>query len=309
MKLIIIIPAYNEEKTIGEVIRDIPKTFSRVDDLKIFVINDGSKDKTSEIALQAGAHKIISNKKNLGLAKTFQNGLNAALSHGADIIVNIDSDGQYESKEIEKIIEPIIKKKVDMVIGDRQIKKLKFMKKGNKYGNILGSWVLRKLTGSNIKDASSGFRGFSRTAALKLNIYFDHTYTHETIIQAAYNDIAVTNVPIIFKARSAGKSRLIHSLFKHIKNSGLIIIRTILLYKPLKTLFYLGSIIAIPGIILGLKFVYLYLSEGENGKIQSLILASMLIMLGFFIILLGLIGDLIARNRKLNENILYQLKK
>lgn len=309
MKLIVMIPAYNEEKSIEAVIKEIPKSINRIEEIKIFVIDDGSTDQTKKVALAAGADKVISNKKNLGLARTFQKGLLTALKDGADIIVNTDADGQYNPKEINQLVEPIINKKADIVIGDRQVKKLEFMKWGNKYGNVLGSWVLRKLTKSDVNDASSGFRAFSREAALRINVLFNHTYTHETIIQAVFNNLTIANIPIEFRARLTGPSRLIHNIFKHIKTSGLIIIRTILLYKPLKTLIYLGLIMIIPGIIIGLRFIYYFIVEGGAGKIQSLILAAIFILIGFFIIILGFLGDLIANNRKLNEEILYNIRK
>lgn len=308
MKLIVIIPAFNEEKTIEGVIKEIPRGINGIADVKIFIINDGSTDSTEKISLSAGADMIVNNKQNIGLAKTFERGIEAALAAGADIIVNTDADGQYNQSEIPKLIAPIMEKRADIVIGDRQIKKLNFMKPGNKYGNMLGSWVLRKLTNSNINDASSGFRAFSADAARRLNIYYTHTYTHETIIQAIYKKMKIVEIPIEFRERKDGKSKLIKNIFIHIKNSALIIMRTILLFRPLKTLFYLGLVIMAPGIFLGLRFLYYYILDRAGGKIQSLILASMLIIIGFIVIILGLIGDLIAKNRKISEEILYQIK-
>jgi len=309
MRLIVIIPCYNENETIGQVVKSVPRQIDGIGEVLVYVINDGSDDASIQAAKQAGADKIITNKQRQGLAKTFQNGLNKAILDGADIIVNTDADGQYDQGQISKLITPIQKNKADMVIGDRQVRKLDFMPIGNKYGNLLGSWVLRRLTGTKIKDASSGFRAFSREAALRTVIYSRHTYTHETIIQAAFHNLLISEIPTDFKARKAGKSKLIRGLFSHIKNSLLVIIRTILMYRPLKTLFYLGALIMLPGICLGLRFVFLYIYSGGGGKIQSLILVSILISLGFFVIILGLLGDLIAKNRKLNEEILYETKK
>ncbi len=308
MKLIIIIPAFNEEKTIQDVIKEIPRQIDKIDEVNVFVINDGSSDKTAENAKKAGADKIINNPKNMGLAKTFQIGILEALKNGADIIVNTDADGQYDQKEIPKLIKPILEKKTEMVIGDRQVKKLKFMKAGNRYGNLLGSWGLRLLTKSKINDASSGFRAFSRECALRLNINFAHTYTHETIIQSAFRNMRVKEVPIEFRPRIAGKSKLIQNIFTHIKKSSLVILRSILLYKPLRFMFYFGLLIMLPGIFLGLRFVYYFLHSSGDGKIQSLILASIFIIIGFFVIMFGILGDLIANNRRLNEDILFELK-
>ncbi|MHA1696293.1 MAG: glycosyltransferase family 2 protein [Candidatus Helarchaeota archaeon] len=309
MKLIIIIPARNEEETISQVLQEIPRKIQGIEKIETIVLNDASNDKTKERAINAGASYVLINKIHLGLARTFQKGLDKALRLGADIIVNTDGDGQYNQKEIPQLIKPILEKKADLVIGNRQIKNLKFMKAGNKYGNMLGSFVLRKLSGAEVRDASSGFRAFSRETALRINVRFNHTYTHETIIQSVFNKLLIVEIPIEFRVRQAGKSKLIHGIFKHIRNSGLIILRAILLYKPLKTLFYFGIIIMAPGILLGLRFIYFFIIEHNSGKIQSLILASILILMGFFIIILGLIGDLIANNRKLNEEILYYLKK
>lgn len=309
MKLFVIIPAYNEAQSISTVITAIPRQITLISEVKVLVINDGSTDETANIARNSGADFIIENSNNLGLAKTFQNGIAAALKEGADIIVNTDADNQYNQTEIAKLVEPIVIKQADIVIGDRQIKKLKFMPWGNKYGNLLGSFILRLLTKTKVIDASSGFRAFSREAALKMNINFNHTYTHETIIQATYQDLKITNVPIEFRPRQNGQSKLIQNIFKHIKNSSLIILRTILLYRALKTFFYLGLAIMLPGILLGLRFVYYYFNNQGTGKIQSLILAAILIIIGFFIIVLGLVADLISTNRKINEQILYLFKK
>jgi glycosyltransferase involved in cell wall biosynthesis len=309
MKLIIIIPAYNEEKTIAEVIKNIPREIQGIDKIKIFVINDGSKDKTREEALNVGAHQVVDNKINLGLARTFYKGLNIALEKGADFIINIDADGQHNPKEIPNILKPLMNKEAEITIGNRNTLKDNSTRTENRIGNIFGSWVIRKLTKSKIKDASCGFRGFSRESALRLNSNFYHTYTHETIIQASYKKLKITNVNISSQKRLAGESKLIKNLFVHIKNSGLLIIRTILMYKPLNSLLLLGFLIIIPGIFLGLRVTYFYFIGEGGGKLHSLILTAILIITGFTTIVLGLIGDLIANNRKLNEEILYYLKK
>jgi len=309
MKLIIIIPAYNEEKAISQVIKNIPKNISGIDNIETFVINDGSSDETKKTALDTGATKVIDNKYNLGLARTFYKGLKIALENKADFIVNIDADGQHNPLEIPNIIQPLTNKKAEISIGNRNVQKDEDMKIGNKIGNIFGSWIIRKLTKTDIEDTSCGFRGFSREAALRLNSNFYHTYTHETIIQASFKNLKMINVPISSQKRIAGNSKLIKNLFIHIKNSALLIIRTILLYKPLATLFYLGIIIIIPGIFFGLRVTYLYFVGPSGGKLHSLILTAILIIVGFTTIVLGLIGDLIANNRKINEEILYLLKK
>jgi glycosyltransferase involved in cell wall biosynthesis len=309
MKLIITIPAYNEEQTIGQVVSQIPRNITGIDEIKVLVIDDGSTDNTTTAAKQAGADFVISNRQNVGLAQTFQRGLNEALKFDADIIVNTDADNQYNQQEITKLIQPILGQKADIVLGDRQIAKLKFMPSGNKYGNLFGSWVIRKLTGCKINDASTGFRALTREAVLRLNILSKHTYTHEMIIQAFYKNLTLVEIPVEFKPRQAGKSKLINNIFVHIKNSALDIIKVILNHKPLKILFYTGIIIMFPGIILGLRFLYYYLSDQGSGHVQSLILSAILLIVGFLVIVIGLLSDVVSFNRKINEEILYQLKR
>lgn len=258
MKLIVTIPAYNEEKTIGKVIKSIPRKIKGIKSVKALVINDGSTDKTSQVAKKSGADYIISQRTNLGLARAFQTGISEALRLGADIVVNTDADNQYSQKEIPKLIKPILEGKADMVIGNRQIEKLKHIPLVKKYGNIIGSWTLRLLTGSDVIDASSGFRAFSREAALRFNILSNHTYVHETIIQAVENKMRIAQVPITFRRRRGGKSRLITGLWGHIKKSLATIMRTILMYKPFKTFLLMGSTVFLLGIIIGIRFLYFF---------------------------------------------------
>jgi glycosyltransferase involved in cell wall biosynthesis len=306
MKLSIMLPAYNEEKMIGQVIQNIPQNITGISNVFIIVIDDGSNDNTVQIAKKAGTDLVLSNNSNIGLAKTFERGLDAALLNGADIIVNIDSDGQHNPQEIPKLIKPILDNQADFIIGNRNIKKQKSMKRGNYYGNLIGNWVIKKLTGINISDSSCGFRAMSRETALKFNLFSDHTYTHETIIQAAFKNLRIAEVEIEYFERKDGQSRLIKNLFNHIKHSGAIIVRTILIYKPFKILFFAGSFIFSLGALLGLRYIYLYFFLNTlPGKLQSLLLASTLLIIGFFIIILGFLSDLIAKNRHLNEQILY----
>ncbi len=309
MKLVITIPAYNEEKTIGEVIKSIPKEIEGISDVEILVINDGSTDRTVAVAQEAGADHIVSNISNQGLAITFKRGLNKALELGADVMVNTDGDNQYDQTEIPKLIKPILDKQADIVSGDRQIKKLEHMPASKKYGNIIGSWVVRKVSGIQVNDASSGFRAFSREAALKLSVLSHHTYTHETIIEANDKKLAFIEVPCTFRARQGTSSRLIGGVFSHIRKSGITIVRTIIRHKPLKTFVYGGSFLLFLGLVTGIRFLYFYFSQGGEGHIQSLVLMAVLIVLGFQIIVLGLLADNINTNRKINEDILYYEKR
>ena len=303
------VPAFNEEASIAKVIREIPRKINGVEEVRILIMNDGSQDETSRIAREAGADYIFENNINRGLAYTFRKGLEESLRLGADIIVNIDADSQYDPNEIGALIKPIFSENAGMVIGDRQVRKLDHMKAINKYGNVAGSWVLRRLTGANVIDASSGFRAFSRETAFALNIYFDHTYTHQTIIEAMNKKIKIAQIPIIFRRRESGESRLIKNIFTHIKTSLANIIRTILVYKPLKILSVTGLVFVSMGVLLGLRFLYYYFFTIGAGKVQSLILSAVFILFGIIIIVLGLLADLIGINRRLNEEILSKIKK
>lgn len=311
MKLFILIPAYNEEGSLGLVIRGIPRAIPGVHEIKILVLDDGSQDATVKVAREAGADYVISHPVNMGLAAAFKRGLDECLGRGADIIVNIDADNQYNPGEIEKLLSPILRHGAGMVIGNRQVKTLEHMKALNKYGNIFGNFIMRLLTGFNILDASSGFRAFSREAAMKMNIFFGHTYTHQAIIEAVYKKIKIVQVPVEFRRRENKNSRLIKNIFTHIRVSLFVILRTLLAYNPLKTFFTLGSIFFFGGVVVGLRFLYYYffLPSGATGKIQSLVLAAILIVVGVLFVILGFLADLISINRKIAEEILFRFKE
>lgn len=301
MRLLVIIPAYNEEKTIGEVIKSIPRRITGIKKIEILVFDDGSTDNTVKKAKKAKANYVFSHKKNQGLAKTFSDAINKALQLGADIIVNTDADGQYDQKEIPKLLKPILEDRTDMVIGNRQVEKLKHMSLSKKYGNIIGSWTVRLLTGCQIKDASSGFRAFNREAARSFRLFSSHTYTHEIIIQAINNDLIITEVPIRFKRRAYGKSKLIGGIWDHIKKSASTIIRTILMYKAFKYLLAAGIVIIGIGSLGVIRFFYFLFTGHGSGHIQSLIVSAIIINLGFTTTVMGILADLISINRKLIE--------
>ena len=305
MKLIVMIPAYNEEKNIGRVIKEIK---DNVKSAKILVINDGSTDKTVEVAKKAGADYIISNKQNLGLAQTFRKGLEESLKLGADIVVNTDADYQYNQKQIHKLIKPIIEGKADVVLTNRNIMSLSHMPLSKKYGNLIATYVTRLVSGFSVRDAQSGFRAFSREAALKLNIFSDYTYVQETIIQAVDKRLRILQTSCDFKKRENSKSRLIGNIFGYAKRAGLMLVRTYVIYKPLKALLITSIFPLILGFLLGLRFLYFYFT-GDSGHIQSLILAAILLIISFQIIVLAFIADTINANRKINEEILYRIKK
>ncbi|MEW6407217.1 MAG: glycosyltransferase family 2 protein [Patescibacteria group bacterium] len=308
MKLIIIIPAYNEEQTIAQVIREISRQISGCDKVEILVLDDGSTDNTVNVAKSAGADYIISNLKNKGLAFTFQRAIDEALKLGADIIINTDADNHYNQSKIPDLIKPILEKKADVVIGDRCVEQLSEMKKINKYGNSLGSWFVCKFLNLSKLDVSSGFRAYTRDAALKLNVFSGHTYTHETLIQAKDKNLAIASVEI--PAREVKrKSKLIKSIPRHIIKSLWVIFRIFTLYKPMRVFFALGGLIFLIGVIPIIRFLYFYFTTGGQGHIQSLIIGAILCLIGFNTIVMAFLASAIGWNRKLIEEVLYRLKK
>jgi glycosyltransferase involved in cell wall biosynthesis len=308
MKLIVTIPAYNEENSIRQVIKEIPRKIKGIRKVEVLVLNDGSQDRTSEVAKAAGADYVVENGINRGLAFTFRRSLYEAVKRGADIIVNTDADFQYNQQEIPKLIRPILEKKADYVSGDRRVSNLYHMPFGNKYGNVIGTKVVGLLMGRKLRDASSGFRAISKDAAMKLNIFSKHTYTHETLIQTAYKGIKFMEVPVEFRKRE-GKSKLIGSIFGHIRKSLDTIFSTVLKYKSFKVFFFLSLLFMIPVIILGLRFLYYYLQGKGAGMVQSLILLAILAIFSYQSLLMALQSVMLNSNREMNEEILYYMKK
>lgn len=308
MKLIIQIPCYNEAETLEIALNDLPKHIDGIDEIEYLIINDGSKDKTVEVARKWGVNYVVNFKRNKGLAKGFMAGLDACLRNGADIIVNTDADNQYEGKDIEKLVRPILEGKTDIVIGERPIDQTEHFSPLKKKLQHLGSFVVRKASKSDIPDAPSGFRAYSREAAMRMNVVNEYTYTLETIVQAGRTKIAQDSVPI----RTNGelrKSRLFNSMFGYVKKSMLTILRAFMMYKPMRFFNSIGAVIMTIGAAIGVRFmVYWFMGEG-GGHVQSLILASMLIMVGFQTFITGWLADLIASNRKLLEDIQYHTRK
>lgn len=308
MKLIIQIPCYNEEETLPITYADLPKHIDGIDEIEYLIINDGSKDKTVEVAKELGIHHIVTFKQNKGLAKGFMAGIDACLHLGADIIVNTDADNQYCGGDIEKLVRPILENKADIVIGERPIDDTEHFSWKKKKFQHLGSWVVRVASNSDIPDAPSGFRAYSREGALRLNVTNEYTYTLETIIQAGRNKIPMLSVPI----RTNGElreSRLFSSMWKYMKRSSTVIIRSFMMYKPLKFFSIIGSLIFIIGLAIGIRFLVYYIQGAGNGHIQSLILASILILMGVQTVIVGLQADIISANRKILEDIQYRVRK
>lgn len=307
MKLIIQIPCYNEAETLEIALNDLPKHIDGIDEIEYLIINDGSKDNTVEVAKKWGVHYVVNFKRNKGLAKGFMAGLDACLRNGADIIVNTDADNQYCGDDIEKLVRPILEGKTDIVIGERPIDQTEHFSPLKKKLQHFGSWVVRKASKSDIPDAPSGFRAYSREAAMRLNVTNEYTYTLETIVQAGREKIAMTSVPIRTNAELR-PSRLFSSMFGYVKKSMLTIIRAFMMYKPLKFFSIIGGVVFTVGAILGIRFLVYFVSGAGNGHVQSLILASTLMLIGFQTFVIGLLGDIIAANRKILEDVQYRVR-
>ena len=308
MKLIIQIPCFNEEQTLGITYNDLPRYIEGIDEIEYLIINDGSRDKTVEVAKKLGFHHIVSFKQNKGLAYGFMAGIDACLHLDADIIVNTDADNQYCGEDIEKLVRPILNNEADIVIGERPIDQTEHFSWKKKKFQHLGSWVVRVASGTDIPDAPSGFRAYSREAALRLNVINEYTYTLETIIQAGHDKIAMTSVPI----RTNGElrpSRLFSSMWRYMKRSSTVIIRSFMMYKPLRFFMLLGGLLFLIGFLSGVRYLVFFFAGNSSGHIQSLILAAILIIMGVQTIVAGLLSDLIAANRKLLEDVQYRVRK
>lgn len=308
MKLIIQIPCYNEEKTLPITLNDLPKKIEGIDIIEYLIIDDGSTDNTVEVAKANGVHHIVKFKKNKGLAAGFMAGIDVCLKFGADIIVNTDADNQYCGQDIEKLVRPILEGQADIVIGERPIDRIEHFSWLKKKLQRLGSWVVRVASDTDVPDAPSGFRAYSREAAMRLNVVSEYTYTLETVIQAGRKNMAITSVPIKTNAELR-KSRLFKSMFSYIKRSVFTIIRIFAMYKPLKFFTVLGAAVFMAGVLIGLRYLYFYIIGQGSGHIQSLILAAVLIMLGFQTGVIGLQADIIASNRKILEEVQYRIRK
>lgn len=308
MKLIIQIPCLNEETTLGVTFNDLPRHISGIDEIEYLIIDDGSSDRTADVARELGFHHIVSFKQNKGLAYAFMAGLDACLHLGADIIVNTDADNQYCGADIEKLVQPILENKADIVIGERPIDQIEHFSWKKKVFQHIGSWVVRVASGTNIPDTTSGFRAYSREAALRTNVINEYTYTLETIIQAGHDKIAITSVPIRTNAELR-PSRLFSSMWRYIKRSSTVIIRSFIMYRPLRFFMTLGVLLFLVGFLIGVRFLVFFFAENSAGHIQSLILAAILIIMGIQSIIAGLLSDLIASNRKLLEDVQYRIRK
>jgi glycosyltransferase involved in cell wall biosynthesis len=308
LKLIIQIPCYNEAQTISQTLQALPQCLPGVEVVETLVIDDGSSDGTAQAAQAAGAHHIVRLPRHAGLAAGFTAGLEACLRLGADVIVNTDADNQYNAADIEPLIEPILAGRADLVVGDRGVATLSAFSPLKRQLQRLGSWVIGRASGVRTPDATSGFRAITRAAALRTLVLSDYSYTLETLIQAGASRIAVEYVPVRTNAQTR-PSRLMRSLPDYLANSSVTIVRAYTMYRALRVFTALSALMLLGGLFGVARFLYFYFTGGGSGHVQSLILAAVLLIVGFQVFLIGLVADLIGFNRKILEEVLYRLRR
>jgi glycosyltransferase involved in cell wall biosynthesis len=307
-KLIIQIPCYNEQQTLAVTLRDLPRSLAGVDVVQWLIVDDGSTDRTVDVARQCGVDHVVRLPRNQGLAKAFMAGLDESLRLGADIIVNTDADNQYCGADIETLIAPILSGQAEFVIGARPISATPHFSPLKKLLQRVGSWVVRRVSKTEVPDAPSGFRAMSRQTARRLNVFSEYTYTLETIIQAGQKNMAVAWVPIRTNA-DLRPSRLLKSTASYVTRSALTIMRIFMTYRPFQFFAVPGCLACLLGLIICLRFLYYFVADGGAGHVQSLILGAMLMGLGGTGIVVGLVADLVAVNRKLLERIDWRVQE
>jgi glycosyltransferase involved in cell wall biosynthesis len=307
MKLIVQIPCFNEAGTLPQTVAALPRTVPGIDEVEYLVIDDGSSDNTAEVARAVGVHHVV-RCQHRGLAATFKAGLEASVRLGADVIVNTDADNQYQAADIARLVEPILQGRADLVVGDRGVADHPRFSPLKRRLQRLGSWVIGKASGLNVSDATSGFRAFSRDMALRTLVLSDYTYTLETLIQAGARRKSVVFVPVGTNPQ-VRPSRLFRSITQYVRRSAATILRAYTLYRPLRVFLSIGLLLIFLGTLPGLRFLYLFATGERVGHVQSLILAAILIVVGFQVVLIGLVADLISSNHKILEEIVYRLRK
>ena len=306
-KLIIQIPCLNEGETLPATVRDLPRHIPGIDKIEVLVIDDGSTDDTVEVARRSGVEHIISLKNRRGLATAFTTGIDAALKLGADFIVNTDGDNQYAGEDICTLVAPLVNGSADVVIGDRNVAALQHLSWTRKRLQGLGSWVVRQVSNTQVPDTTSGFRAYTREAALRMNIVSDFTYTLESIIQAGKKRMAIAHVPIRSNPKTR-PSRLFDNVWTYLKRSASTIVRIYAMYEPFKVFTSIGFLTFAGGLAISFRFLYFYFNNDGQGHLQSLLLAAVLMIVGFQVMLIGLVADVISANRKLLEDLLYRVR-
>lgn len=306
-KLIIQIPCLNEAATLPATLRDLPRHIEGIDTIEILIVDDGSTDETVKVARTAGVHHVISFRHTRGLAAAFMAGIDACLKLGADFIVNTDGDNQYAGQDIAMLVAPLVKGEADVVIGDRNLSALQHLSWSRKVLQRLGSWVVRQVSNTRVPDTTSGFRGYTREAALRMTVVSEFTYTLESIIQAGKRRMSIAHVPVRTNPHTR-PSRLFDSVWGYIKRSASTIVRIYTMYEPFKVFTSIGLLTFGTGSAISARFLYFYFAGNGGGHIQSLLLAAVLMIVGFQVMLIGLVADVISANRKLLEDILYRVR-
>ena len=308
MKLIIQIPAFNEAELLPTTVQALPKELPGIDEIEILVVDDGSTDGTADVAETLGVHNVVRMPRHTGLAGAFVVGLEYCLKNGADLIVNTDADNQYNAEDIQLLVEPIITGQADIVVGDRGIAELQSFSTSKRLLQRFGSWVIAQASGADTPDATSGFRAISRKAALRTLVLSEYSYTLETLIQAGARRMKVAYVPVQTNPQTRS-SRLMRSMPHYIANSSTTIMRAYTMYRPLRVFTILAGFIILGGLALGLRFTYYFIIGRGAGHVQSLILAAVLLIVGFQVLLIGLLADLIGFNRQILEELLYRFRR
>jgi glycosyltransferase involved in cell wall biosynthesis len=306
-KLIIQIPCLNEAETLPATLRDIPRHIPGVDLVELLVIDDGSSDDTVAVARAAGVDHVVSLRRTRGLAAAFMAGIDACLRLGADFIVNTDGDNQYAGQDIPALVEPLLRGEADIVIGDRNVQGLQHISARRKFLQRLGSWIVRQVSNTRVPDTTSGFRAYTRDAALRMTIVSEFSYTLESIIQAGKKRMAIAHVPVRTNPRTR-PSRLFNSVWAYLKQSGSTIVRIYAMYEPLKVFTSVGLLVLAAGLATTVRFAYFFVAGTGMRHLQSLLLAAVLLIVGFQIMLMGLLADVISANRKLLEDVLYRIR-
>lgn len=308
LKLIIQIPCFNEAETLPVILSSLPRSVPGFESVEWLIIDDGSQDNTAEVAKARGVDHVVRHAGNKGLARTVMTGLDACLRLGADVIVNTDADNQYNADDISALTQPILRNYAEMVIGARPISTIESFSPTKKMLQKMGSWVVRVASNTDIPDATSGFRAMSRAAAQKLMVFNDYTYTLETIIQAGQQNISISSIPIRVN-ENLRSSRLVKSIPSYIKRSIITIVRIFMIYRPFSFFGTIGAVLFGVGFLIGLRFLWKYLGGEGGGHIQSLIMASVLLGMGFQTLLIAFVADLLSANRKLLEDIRFKIAK
>jgi glycosyltransferase involved in cell wall biosynthesis len=311
IKLIIQMPCLNEAETLPATLAELPRDVPGVDVIETLIVDDGSSDGTADVARAAGVTHVIRFRRHKGLAAAFRAGIDACLTQGADVIVNTDADNQYSGADIARLVAPLLAGEADIVIGDRQIKDLEHMSGLKKLLQRFGSWTVRKVSNTEVPDTTSGFRAYTREAALRMTIVSEFSYTLETIIQAGKQRMAIAHVEVGTNPRTR-PSRLFGSIYGYIKRSAATIVRIYTMYEPLKVFTYIGGLVFLLGVAVSMRFLYFYLFGSAleaSGHFQSLILSAVLMIVGFQTVMIGLVADVLSSNRKLTEDLLYRVRK